>query len=97
MKVYSLYYKDTFVAAFSNREESVSYGKIHYKNDPWDCNILEEYLSKSPLVFTPPHYTSLTPATTIPCNPGITLIPGKPQTNPGTYPGIYCETVKAND
>jgi hypothetical protein len=93
MKVYSLYYKDTFVAAFSNREESVSYGKIHYKNDPWDCNILEEYLSKSPLVFTPPHYTSLTPATTIPCNPGITLIP---ETNPGTYPDIYCG-VKAND
>ena len=96
MKVYSLYHKDTFVAAFSNREEAVSYGKIHYKNDPWDCNILVEYLSKSPLVFTPPHYTSLhsftptTTITTVPCNPG------KPQTNPGTYPDIYCG-VKAND
>lgn len=102
MKVYSLYHKDTFVAAFSNREEALSYGKIHYTNDAWDCNILVEYLSKSPLVFTPPHYTSLhsfTP-TTIPCNPacnpGTTLIPGKPQTNPGTYPDIYCG-VKAND
>ena len=84
MKVYSLYHKDTFVAAFSNREEALSYGKIHYKNDAWDCNILEEYLSKSPLVFTPPHYGSLTP-TTIPCNPGVTLIPGKPQTNPYNY------------
>lgn len=96
MKVYSLYYKDTFVAAFSNKEEALSYGKIHYTNDAWDCNILVEYLSKSPLVFTPPHYTSLTPTTTIPCNPGVTLIPGKPQTNPGTYPDIYCG-VKAND
>ena len=96
MKVYSLYYKDTFVAAFSNKEEALSYGKIHYTNDAWDCNILVEYLSKSPLVFTPPHYTSLTPATTIPCNPGITLIPGKPEINPDTYPDIYCG-VKAND
>ena len=93
MKIYALYYKDTFVAAFSNREEALSYGKIHYKNDPWDCNILEEYLSKSPLVFTPPHYTSLTPKQTIPCNPGVTLIP---ETNPVTYPDIYCG-VKAND
>ena len=98
MKVYSLYYKDTFVVAFPNREDTMDYGKKHYDEYAWDCNILEEYLSKSPLVFTPPHYTSLhslTPATTIPCNPG-TLIPGKPQTNPGTYPGIYCG-VKAND
>jgi hypothetical protein len=93
MKVYSLYYKDTFVVAFPNREDTMDYGKKHYDEYAWDCNILEEYLSKSPLVFTPPHYTSLTPATTIPCNPGITLIPG---TNPGTYPDIYCG-VKAND
>jgi hypothetical protein len=93
MKVYSLYHKNTFVVAFSNREEAVSYGKIHYKNDPWDCNILEEYLSKSLLVFTLPSYTSFTPKQTIPCNPGITLIP---ETNPGTYPDIYCG-VKAND
>ena len=96
MKVYSLYYKDTFVVAFPNREDTMDYGKKHYDEYAWDCNILEEYLSKSPLSFTPPHYGSLTPATTIPCNPGLTLIPGKPQTNPGTYPDIYCG-VKAND
>jgi hypothetical protein len=93
MKVYSLYYKDTFIAAFSNREEAISYGKIHYKNDPWDCNIVEEYLHKSPLSYTPP-YTSLTPQQTIPCNPGITLLPGTPKTNPGTYPDIYCDGTK---
>ena len=93
MKVYSLYYKDTFVVAFPNREDAMDYGKKYYDEYAWDCNILEEYLSKSPLVYTPPHYTSLhslTPQQTIPCNPGITLIPGTPQTNP------YSD-VKAND
>ena len=89
MKVYSLYHHNKFVAAFPKREEAIDYGKSN-GGDPWDCNILVEYLSKSPLVFTPPHYGTLTPITTIPCNPG------KPQTNPGTYPDIYCG-VKAND
>ena len=95
MKVYSLYHKDTFVASFPTREEAIDFGKSN-GGDPWDYDVIVEYLSKSPLVFTPPHYTSLTPITTVPCNPGVTLIPGKPQTNPGTYPDIYCG-VKAND
>ena len=56
MKVYSLYYKDTFVAAFPERKDAIFYGKQFYE-DAWDCNIVEEYLSKSPLVYTPPHYT----------------------------------------
>jgi hypothetical protein len=79
MKVYSLYYKEEFVAAFSNRGWAVDYGKLHYPDSAWDCNIVEEYLSKSP-----PHYTSLhslTPQQTTPCNPGITLMPGTPQIN----------------
>ena len=91
MKVYSLYHHNKFVASFPTREEAIDFGKSN-GGDPWDYDIIEEYLSKSPLVFTPPHYGSLTP-TTIPCNPGVTLIPG---TNPGTYPDIYCG-VKAND
>ena len=63
MKIYALYYKDTFVAAFSNREEALSYGKIHYKNDAWDCNIIEKFLTNSPQ-----HpLTTLTPKQTIPC------------------------------
>ena len=95
MKVYSLYHHNKFVASFPTREETIDYGKSN-GGDPWDYDVIVEYLSKSPLVFTPPHYTSLTPATTIPCNPGVTLIPRKPQTNPGTYPDIYCG-VKAND
>ena len=94
MKVYSLYHHNKFVASFPTREEAIDFGKSN-GGDPWDYDVIVEYLSKSPLVFTPPHYGSLTP-TTIPCNPGITLIPGKPQTNPGTYPDIYCG-VKAND
>lgn len=92
MKVYSLYHHNKFVASFPTREEAIDYGKSN-GGDPWDYDIIEEYLSKSSLVFTPPHYTSLhsfTPTTTIPCKPG------KPQTNPGTYPDIYCG-VKAND
>jgi len=89
MKVYSLYYKDTFVVAFPNREDATDYGKIHYADLAWDCNVIEEYLSKSPLTYSSP-YTTLTPSQTIPCNPGITLLPGTPKTNPGTYPDIYC-------
>jgi hypothetical protein len=95
MKVYSLYHHNKFVASFPTREEAIDFGKSN-GGDPWDYDVIVEYLSKSPLVFTPPHYGTLTPTTTIPCNPGITLIPGKPQTNPGTYPDIYCG-VKAND
>jgi hypothetical protein len=66
-----------------SREESVAYGK-ECGGDPWDYDIIEEYLSKSSLVYTPSHYTSLhslTPQQTIPCNPGVTLIPGTPQIN----------------
>jgi hypothetical protein len=48
MKVYSLYYKEEFVAAFSNRGWAVDYGKLHYPDGAWDCNIIEEYLSKTP-------------------------------------------------
>jgi hypothetical protein len=83
MKVYSLYHHNKFVASFPSREESVAYGK-ECGGDPWDYDILEEYLSKSSLVYTPSHYTSLhslTPQQTIPCNPGVTLIPGTPQIN----------------
>jgi hypothetical protein len=90
MKIYSLYHHNKFVASFPSREESVSYGK-ECGGDPWDYDIIEEYLSKSSLVYTPPHYTSLhslTPQQTIPCNPDITLIPGTPQIN---------NSVKAND
>jgi hypothetical protein len=98
MKVYSLYYKNkTFLGAFPSREDAVKYGQVYRSadDDGWDYDIVEEYLHKSPLTYTPP-YTSLTPQQTIPCNPGITLIPGKPQTNPGTYPDIYCG-VRAKD
>ena len=56
MKVYSLYYKDTFVVAFPNRDYAVNYGKEIYGDDGgWDCSIVEEYLSKTPLDYS---YTS---------------------------------------
>lgn len=73
MKVFSLYHNDEFVASFPTKESAIFYGKQFYE-DGWSCNILEEYLSKSPLVYTPPHYTSLH---SMPCkDTGITLLPG---------------------
>ena len=63
MKVYSLYYKETFVAAFPERKDAIFYGKQFYE-DAWDCNIVEEYLSKfQPLYSTPyiPPASSTTP------------------------------------
>jgi hypothetical protein len=94
MKVYSLYYKGTFMAALPNREDAVALGKTHYGEDAgWDCNIVEEYLSKSPLTYSSP-LTSLTPQQTIPCNPGITVLPGTPKINPDPYPHIYCDGTK---
>ena len=79
MKVYSLYHNDTYVASFPNKEDAIFYGKQFYE-DGWSCNIIEEYLTKSPLTYSSP-LTSLTPPQTIPCNPGITLVPGTPQIN----------------
>jgi hypothetical protein len=81
MKVYSLYDKDqTFLGAFPSRDMCVCYAKVLHPNaDGWDYDILEEYLVKSPIYSSP--YTTLTPSQTIPCNPGITLMPGTPQIN----------------
>ena len=82
------------MAALPNREDAVALGKTHYGEDAgWDCNIVEEYLSKSPLTYSSP-LTSLTPQQTIPCNPGITVLPGTPKINPDPYPHIYCDGTK---
>ena len=83
MKVYSLYDKDkTFLGAFPSRDMCVCYAKVLRPNaDGWDYDVIEEYLHKSPLSYTPP-YTTLTPSTTIPCNPGIMLTDGPIYTNP---------------
>jgi hypothetical protein len=93
MKVFSLYHHNKFVASFPTREEVVAYGKSN-GGDAWDYDVIEEYLSKSPITYNPP-YTSLTPSQTIPCrtilDTGITVLPGTPKTNPGTYPDIYCD------
>jgi hypothetical protein len=92
MKVYSLYYKGTFMAALPNREDAVALGKKHYGDDAgWDCNIVEEYLSKTPITYTSPHYTSLH---SMPCDKelldtGITLLSGTPQIN--TYGSVRAE------
>jgi hypothetical protein len=93
MKVYSLYHNETYVASFPNKEDAIFYGKQFYE-DGWSCNIIEEYLNKTPYQMYTSPLTTLTPSQTIPCNPGVTLIPGTPKTNPGTYPDIYCDGTK---
>jgi len=86
MKVYSLYHNDTYVASFPNKEDAIFYGKQFYE-DGWSCNIVEEYLSKSPLLYSAP-YTPLTSPNIMPCvSPVISKPPAR---YPDTYPDIYC-------
>jgi hypothetical protein len=88
MKVYSLYHNDEFVASFPTKESAVFYGKQFYE-DGWSCNIIEEYLSKSPFTYNiGSPYTPLTPSNPIPyVSPVISKPPAK---YPDTYPDIYC-------
>jgi hypothetical protein len=65
MKVFSLYHHNKFVASFPSREEAVDYGK-ECGGDPWDYDIIEEYLHKSPLTYTPPYkIDNMPPGTTL--------------------------------
>jgi len=92
MKVYSLYQNDTYIASFSKKETAIDYGKENYM-DGWECNVIEEYLSKTPYNMHIGHpYTPLTPPQTIPCvSPVISKPPVK---YPDTYPYIYCDGTK---
>ena len=94
MKVYSLYHNETYVASFPNKEDAIFYGKQFYE-DGWTCNIVEEYLNKTPYqMYTPPY----TPPNTIPCvSPNTTKLvhnshPNDPKPYFDTYGGV-----KAND
>ena len=95
MKVYSLYHNETYVASFPNKEDAIFYGKQFYE-DGWSCNIIEEYLSKSPLLYSSP-YTPLTPPNTIPCiSPNTTKIvhnshPNDPKPYFDTYNTVRAE------
>ena len=66
MKIYALYYKDTFVVAFPNREDCIDYGKKYYEGKEWECNIIEKYIHHSPLTTISP-YTTLAPQQNMPC------------------------------
>ena len=90
MKVYSLYHNETYVASFPTKESAIFYGKQFYE-DGWSCNIIEEYLSKSPLLYSAP-YTPLTPPNTIPCVSPVISKP--PASYPDSYPHIYCDGTK---
>lgn len=86
MEVYTLYYKDTFVVSFSNREDCVEYGKKHYEGMEWDCSILVKYLHDAAF------YTSTSPI--VPSQPFITpYTPPIPlKTTPYEHNNILCET-----
>lgn len=72
MKIHALYYKNTFVIAFPNREDCVSYGQKHYEGMEWDCSILEKYIHDYP------KFIDTTPSTQhIPCEQNIPDIWGK--------------------
>jgi len=94
MKVYSLYHNETYVASFSNKEDVIAFGKKHYGDYAgWDCSIVEEYLSKSPPLYSAP-YTPPTPPNTIP--PNITKLvhtaqPNDPKPYFDTYGGVKAE------
>ena len=91
MKVFSLYDKDkTFLGAFPSRDMCVTYAKVLHPNaDGWDYDIIEEYLSKSPLVYTPPLTNPNPIPWTIP-----PVISKPPATYTDSYPNIYCDGTK---
>jgi hypothetical protein len=42
MKIFALYYHNTFVVAYPTREDCIAFGKQHY--DGWDCTIIEKQM-----------------------------------------------------
>jgi hypothetical protein len=91
MKVYSLYYNDTFVVAFPNREDAIQFGKKYYDEYSWECNIIKEYLSKTPFTYNPNPLT--TPGPSIPfTHPPVISKP--PARFPDTFPGYDDGRVK---
>ena len=92
MKVYSLYHHNKFVASFPSREESVAYGK-ECGGDPWDYDIIEEYLNKTPYQMYIPNPLS----NTIPCvSPNSTKIvhnshPNDPKPYFDAYGGVKAD------
>jgi hypothetical protein len=87
MKVYSLYYKENYVASFPKREDVINYAKSVYPSydDAYECNIIEEYLYKTQQL---PHTPLTTPSQPIPyTRPPVISKP--PTRYPDTYPEIY--------
>lgn len=92
MKIYALYYKDTFVVAYPNRADCVSYGQKHYEGMEWDCNIVEKYLHDYPkFIDTTP--STLYASQHIPCTQPIQMNPTKEQ----NIPNIWCQGAKATN
>lgn len=92
MKVFSLYYKDEFVASFPTKESGINYAKKFYPayDDAYECNLVEEYLSKSPIPYSFPYNPLTTPSQPIPYTPPP-VISKPPARYPDSYPEIYCD------
>ena len=92
MKVFSLYYKDEFVASFPTKESGINYAKKFYPayDDAYECNFVEEYLSKSPITYSFPYNPLTTPSQPIPYTPPP-VISKPPARYPDSYPEIYCD------
>ena len=70
MKVFSLYHREQYVASFSTRKDCVDYGRV-MGFDAWDCDIIQEYLTRTSL---PTNNLSLTYSTV----PDTMIDPTKP-------------------
>jgi hypothetical protein len=88
MKVFSLYHHNKFVASFPTREDAIEFGKSN-GGDPWDYDVIVEYLHKSPLTYNP--LTNPGPSIPFTQPPVITK-------HPDIYPlpDIYGRGVKVN-
>lgn len=93
MKVFSLYHHNKFVASFPSRDEAIDYGKS-CGGDAWDYDIIEEYLSKTPLIHNP--YPLTNPGLNLPyiTHPPVILNPF-PEYDDGRVKITYNDGVKA--
>ena len=71
MKVFSLYHLDQYIASFATREDAVEFGMEIRCFNGWDCNIIQEYLTRTPF---PTHNPSLSYSTV----PDTMIDPTKP-------------------
>jgi hypothetical protein len=90
MKVFSLYHHNKFVASFPTREDAIEFGKSN-GGDPWDYDVIVEYLHKSPLTYTP----LTTPGPSIPFTHPPVISKPFPEYDDGRMKITYNDGIKA--